>query len=155
MNNLPTDVWHYIIEFIIPDKIKNTCLKNNSDIIQNYSNLLCINKEIKEITEFQKTNCLNNKKINFGNQIWCQLHDNLECKIIKDIRKITYNQNPLFSNMSNSMSMSIDKAKYSYHISQNHMLNKGNLKPVFIKVLNGTKYKISHICCSGKGLMFG
>jgi len=151
MNNLPTDVWHHIVTFIIPNKIKNICLKNNSEIVQNYSNLLCVNKEMKEITELQKPNCLKYKKIKFGKRSWCKLHNILECKIIKDIRRITYYQNPLFSKKSKHK----NKATYSYHISQNSMINKKNLKPTFIKILNGTKYKFSHICCSGKGLMFG
>lgn len=145
ISDLSLDIIKFnITPYLLP---KQNCLYHNKDFIKNYLNLKGSSKFYYKNLPPLNFHCLNRACIFFENNIWCSFHDNdefeLSVAITKEIRRNHTER------LINELTF-FNSNQYCVHPEN---FNSDSIY-IFKKICPKERYRISHLCCGGKGICF-
>ena len=164
--NIPEDVIYHVILSFLMCKKKHCYNDFDKNTKKEFLNLLTINKNANIVLSKSIPKCIKKDKVFFGKHIWCSIHNHLEYTIIINILDVLasnriWNEN----NVGNKTLSQEDYSNYTlsglplyaFHLHDYNLKLPKNttLLDLFLKLLDGSNYGVNHVCCEGRGIMYG
>ena len=164
--NIPEDViYNVILPFLMCEK-KHCYNHFDKNTKKEFLNLLTINKNTNFILSKFIPDCIQKDKLFFGKHIWCSVHNPMEYEIVLNIIDVISSNriwptnntgNKLLSQEDYSNYTLSGTPMYAFHLYDYDIVLPENITilDLFLKLLDGTDYGVTHICCEGQGVMYG